>query len=54
MVYKRAMGLVDEVVRSFNGKHDRLWNETDMYSSYRQAQTYKSEREKLDTEVKKM
>ena len=38
MDYKRAMGLADEVVRSFNGKHDRLWNNTDLYSSYRQAQ----------------
>ena len=44
MVYKRAMGLADEVVRSFNGKHDQLRNKMDMYSSYRQAQSYKTER----------
>ena len=46
--------MADEVVRSFNGKHDRLWNKTDLYSSYRQAQAYKSERDKLDTEVRRL
>ena len=54
MDYKRAMGLADEVVRSFNGKHDRLWNKTDPYSSYSQAQAYKSERDKLNTEVRRL
>ena len=54
MDYKRAMGLADEVVRSFNGKHDRLWNKTDLYSSHRQAQAYKAERDKLDTEVRRL
>ena len=54
MDYKRAMGFADEVVRSFNAKHDRLWNKTDPYSSYSQAQAYKSERDKLNTEVRRL
>ena len=54
MDYKKAMVLAEEVVRSFNGKQDRLWNKTDLYSSYRQAQAYKSERDRLDSENRKL
>ena len=54
MEYKKAMVLAEEVTRSYNGKQDRLWNKTDLYSSYRQAQSGKAERERLETENRKL
>jgi hypothetical protein len=54
MDYKKAMLLAEEVVRSYNGNQDRLWNMTDLYSSYRQAQAYKTERDRLDSENRKL
>ena len=39
---------------SYNGKQERLWNKIDLYSSYRQAQSGKAERERLETENRKL
>ena len=54
MDYKKAMVLAEEVTRSYNGKQDRLWNKTDLYSSYRQAQSGKAESGRLEAENRKL
>ena len=48
------MVLAEEVTRSYNGKQDRLWNKTDLYSSYRHAQSGKADVGRLEAENKKL
>ena len=54
MDYKRAILLAEDVTRSYNGKQDRLWNKTDLYSSYRQAQAGKVDVGRLEAEIKRL
>jgi hypothetical protein len=54
MDYKRAILLAEDVTRSYNGKQDRLWTKTDLYSAYRQAHAGKAEVGRLEAEVKRL
>ena len=54
MDYKRAMLLAEDVTRSYNGKQDRLWNKTDLYSSYRHDQAGKADVGRLEGEIKRL
>ena len=51
MDYKRAILLAEDVTRSYNGKQDRLWTKTDLYSAYRQGHASKLEVTRLEKEV---
>ena len=54
MDYKRAILLAEDVARSYNGKQDRLWTQTDLYSAYRQGHASKLEVGRLEQEVKRL
>ena len=40
--YKKAMLLAEEVTRSYNGRQDRLWNKTNLYTQELAEQTRRS------------
>ena len=50
MEYKKAMVLAEKVTRSYNGRQDRLWNKTNLYSSNLNARSGRAESEKLEIE----
>ena len=54
MDYKRAILLAEDVTRSYNGKQDRLWTKTDLYSAYWQVHAGKVEVGRLEAEVKRL
>ena len=54
MDYKRAILLAEDVTRSYNGKQDRLWTKTDLYSAYRQGHASKLEVTRLEKEVQRL
>ena len=54
MDYKRAILLAEDVTRSYNGKQDQLWTNTDLYSAYRQGHASKLEVNRLEKEVQRL
>ena len=52
LIYRKALLLAQDVVRTHNGRQDSLFNKASVYSSHRLAERYKSERDKAWEELK--